>query len=346
MTETSTSVIELFDNYAEDDDIVALHLRQRLLPVEEESAIVFPPTYAGMGYAIDSTIDGNVVQIDSVGSQANRIEPLFKKLPLADLVPQITIEVGDRAVSIFDVGHRIGDALVRASDGAQEANDAFRAYQGGNASRIARLAPTSLVFGAWDSRETGAKLPRILQSVVRAWNVDELRHRGATYIPPVDYASEELLGAHAGDKAEKDARSELGFQHAPAEGLGGVRVRGGIYRDTTVNLVAIRCLDGADGCGTNLRRYILGLGLVAACSPMETFLRQGCLLTADAEGDHEGWMMVRRNGQREPIALTFTDALNYARRTAREFGVGDSRAWKFLKAAAQQMIRDKKKRKE
>src|SRR5271166_4489554 len=83
---------------------VALCLKQKLVPVEGEGGVIFPPTYADIGYNIDELPDGTkVATIDSVGSQANRIEPIFKstgkddegteKNPLAALVPQIEIEL-------------------------------------------------------------------------------------------------------------------------------------------------------------------------------------------------------------------------------------------------------------
>ena len=61
---------------------VALHLKQTLLPVEGEGAVFFPPTYAEIGYNIDTLSDGsNVVTVDSVGAQANRMEPAFLRRP-------------------------------------------------------------------------------------------------------------------------------------------------------------------------------------------------------------------------------------------------------------------------
>ena len=58
---------------------VALHLKQKLIPVEGEGGVIFPPTYADIGYNIDTLSDGTrVAIIDSVGSQANRMEPIFK----------------------------------------------------------------------------------------------------------------------------------------------------------------------------------------------------------------------------------------------------------------------------
>jgi hypothetical protein len=84
-------------------------------------------------------------------------------------------------------------------------------------------------------------------------------------------------------KAEGRSESPLaqrGFVHVPATGvLGGVIARGAIQRDITVNLVALRRLNGDQGQA--LRRYILGISLVAAIEPMDAFLRQGCLLVPD-----------------------------------------------------------------
>src|SRR5207302_7815529 len=78
----------------EKDGLVALHLKQKLLPVEGEGAVIFPPTYADIGYNIDLLEDGTkVVTVDSVGSQANRMEPIFKRPPYSSLVPQIEIEI-------------------------------------------------------------------------------------------------------------------------------------------------------------------------------------------------------------------------------------------------------------
>ena len=129
---------EIINSWADDArGPVALCLRQQLLPVEGEGGVIFPPTYADVGYNIDVLSDGTkVAMIDSVGAQANRLEPMFRaappgreRNPLAALVPQITIDIGDkRAVSIFDVGHRLGDAFIRSSGLRDEAKQAFDAY--------------------------------------------------------------------------------------------------------------------------------------------------------------------------------------------------------------------------
>lgn len=325
---------------------VALTLRQKLLPVEGSDAVIFPPTYAGMGYNIDTLSDGTkVATVDSVGSQANRLEPVFEQADYAHLVPDVSIAYGNgKSLSILQAGHRLGDALVRSTEIANDVRKAFTDFQNtGDCEPIAKLAPTSLVFGVWDSRDTQAKLPRIVQSVVRAWNVDELK-RSAQYNPPVDYAELEVFSEKEKEKQQGNAKSPLaqrGFVHVPAtKEHGGVVVHGEIRRDLTVNLIALRRLKSASR--NSLRRYVLGLALAAATAPLDGFLRQGCLLTPDPDVP-ETWEIVERSGTRKSVALDLDGALALATEAARVFGVGSARSVKFDKKLAQADANAKKK---
>ena len=130
----------------------------------------------------------------------------------------------DKALSIFEAEHRLGDAVIGSTELQEPAQAAFRLLlDNGDASAIAKLAPTSLVFGVWDSRDTQAKLPRIVQSVVRAWDVTPLR-RSAQYTPALDYAAIEVFSEEDKQKAEGRAESPLaqrGFVHVPATGAPG-----------------------------------------------------------------------------------------------------------------------------
>ncbi len=339
-----------FNSWADDrNGPVALHLKQRLLPVEGEGGVIFPPTYAAnetrSPYNIDTLSDGTkVATIDSVGSQANRMEPIFKAAPtgepenpLAKLVPQIDIayDGNERTVSILEAGHRLGDAIIRSTPLQQEAQAAFREFlDASDATKLAKLAPTSLVFGVWDSRDTQAKLPRIVQSVIRAWDVSELK-RSAQYNPALDYAALDVFSEAEKQKAEGKAGAPLaerGFVHVPATGThGGVVARGDIVRDVTVNLVALRRLRGENG--EKLRRYILGLCLVAAAEPIDGFLRAGCLLTPDP-AVRAKWEVVKRDGARDEIALTAGAALSYAEKAEGDFKKGPDRAVSFEKERA------------
>ena len=334
------------------DGPVALTLRQKLLPVEGPDSVIFPPTYAVQsndphhGYNVDELSDGTkVATIDSIGAQANRMEPLFKAAatdapenPLASLVPQVKITYGnEKSVSILDAGHRLGDAIVRSTELAEDANRAFRIYlDTGDASEMARLAPTSLVFGVWDSRDTQAKFPRIVQSVIRAWNIDVLR-RSAQYNPPVDYSELEVFTETEKQKQEGNAKSPLaqrGFVHVPAtHAHGGIIVHGEIRRQITINLVALRRLQGDNGAA--LRRYVLGLSLVASTAPLDGFLRQGCLITPDPDAPSE-WVSVDRDGVREPVGLSQNTAFELAQKAARDFfgKIPSERTVKFDKMLA------------
>src|SRR5690606_10974288 len=124
----------------------------------------------------------NICLIDSVGSQANRIEPMFSSGEYAALVPQIVVKAGEKEINLLDAGHRAGDALVRCSGLKADLHSAFISQLRGDAEPLARIAPTSLVFGVWDSRDTQAKVPRLLASTIRAYDVRKLT-RSAQYIP-------------------------------------------------------------------------------------------------------------------------------------------------------------------
>lgn len=343
MTTTLDARINAWANSSEGP--VALHLRQELLPAEGPGGVVFPPTYAysdpNVHYNIDQLGDGTkVATIDSVGAQANRMEPLFlrersgeRENPRAKLVPQIEIRHGnERSISLLEAGHRLGDAIVRSTALKDAVHNAFQDFEErGDATAIAKIGPTSLVFGVWDSRDTQVRFPRVIQSTIRAEDVDELR-RSAQYNPRVDYAALEVFTATEREKSEGKPKSDLaqrGFVHVPAvNSHGGVIARGPIRRDVTVNLIALRRLEGNGSNDAVLRRYILGLALVAATAPMDGFLRAGCLLTLDPA--HEGgWETISRTGERTPFSMGEVAALEYALDAAEAFGVGPNREATF-----------------
>ena len=360
----TTLTTETINSWADDPNgPVALHLKQKLLPVEGEGAVIFPPTYAmaegKSPYNIDELSDGTkVATIDSVGSQANRMEPIFKgaglgepENPLARLVPQIDIAYGnEKKISILEASHRLGDAIIRTSksdafDLPRAARKAFDEFLRGNATAIAKLAPTSLVFGVWDSRETQAKLPRIVQSVIRAWDVSELK-RSAQYNPTVNYAALGVFSEEDKQKAEGKAESRLaqrGFVHVPATGAhGGLVARGPIQRDVTVNFVALRRLKGENNMA--LRRYVLGLALVAAIEPIDGFLRAGCLLTLDPASEAE-WKLVHRDGKCGPVTLDPDFVRSYAQSSTDVFGKGPDRPVVFEAALAKEDVSKANKKK-
>lgn len=362
---------KLFDSWLADDGPVALRLRQRLLPVEADESgrgVIFPPTYADIGYNVDTLADGTrVATIDTVGSQANRLEPIFKSRKdehgkelneLTGLVPQVEIilhraggkkgtkkEGEDGHVekrSLLDLAHRSADAVVLASPTlAPEIAKAFEALRNsGNAGPLAAIAPTSLVFGVWDSRGgTGEKRPRLVRSIIRAWDV-EILHSAAQFNSVWKALSEEQQKELAAEEKKKGKLelSAVGLKDAPAtfrktdkipqfvggasnpeaRVLGGVVAKGPIVRDVTINLVALRGIRGKNAAETTeVQKYLLGLALLAATADLELFLREGCLLRY---ANHDTWTMVPRRGEPAPVSLPQHDQLlAYATAAAEPF---------------------------
>ena len=325
---------DTINSWADDKNgTVALHLKQRLIPVEGEGAVIFPPTYADIGYNIDKLSDGTrVAMIDSVGSQANRMEPIFKYEPYAELVPQIEIEFhkkkdGDEEYtqkrSLLDLAHRIADATVYSSPTLEShVTEAFSALkQQGDAGPLCRLAPTSLLFGVWDSRGgSGEKRPRLVRSIIRAWDVQPL-FAAAQFnsiwkaLDPEQQA--ELKKEEA--KKNKAKLSTKGLADAPAtfrkvskeaapqmkefrngspnperRVLGGVLTNGRIEREITINLVALRAIHGTGEADTkSIRQYLLSLALIAATADIDLYLREGCHLRY---ADEKAWEAIPRRG--------------------------------------------------
>jgi CRISPR-associated protein Csb1 len=333
------SDLKRFDEWLVSDSVAAIVIREPLVPVEGPDGVFFPATYAAAedkkvfpgGYNIDPPEgEKNVCLVDSVGSQANRIEPLFGKPDYAKLVPQIIIQAGENSVNLLEAGHRAGDAIVRCTTLQKRLQNAFKSVLRGNSFDLAKIAPTSLVFGVWDSRDTQAKLPRLVTSTIRAFDVKKL-NRSAQFNPATDYIALGLLEDTA-DKKIRDEYSKRGFIHVPASGShGGVIASGGIRRDVTLSLAALRLLSVRDDADQtlSLRRYILGLSLVALTAPPQTYLRQGCNLVPDIDRPRT-LTLVHADGTRDnEFKITHEGALAYASDAAAAFGVGASETVKF-----------------
>ena len=107
---------------------------------------------------------------------------------------------------------------------------------------------------------------------------------------------------------------------------GGVRVFGKIVRRTEINLIALRSLyiSNAEGVDEDeslkMRRYLLGLALVAARSQAGYNLRQGCMLI-NCEGTAPESNKVFPTGTREAFSWVFEDSVAFAEAAARDFGV-------------------------
>lgn len=150
----------------------AIRARTRLVPAGGPGDKVFPPTYQGGRYAMEKRhLDGGVVDVvllDSVQSQANRLELALKsafdcgeiRFPLlsVDFAAGGLAHIG--LITALDAPHRIADAMFRESllDGVpfrkSPVGRAFTLARYANATPLLTACPTALIFGVWDS--TGA----------------------------------------------------------------------------------------------------------------------------------------------------------------------------------------------
>lgn len=349
------SYIKSADWLTERDQPVALTLIETLEPADGPQSVIFPPTYAVKGknpYAISSfreditpekasldNLEANICDLDSVGSQANRMEPAFAKNPLNQLVPQIVIKAKEGlTINLLLVGHRIADGAVRFSELNGKITEAIKALAlNHDAVDLAKLTPTSLVFGFWNSREKedprlAIKFPRIVSSAIRATNVATLK-RSAQFNPAFDPTQigladnmAQVSDQESNDKEEKSPLSQLGLRSAPAvDTHGGVRVFGQIVRRTEINLVALRALASVNEKGIQedetlkLRRYLLGLSLIAARVQNNYNLRQGCLLVGKQDKSAFS-QVVFPSGKRETFAWDVKTVYDFAVDAAKDFG--------------------------
>ena len=204
--------------------------------------------------------------------------------------------------------HRVADASIRATGLAIAIRACFEAFAARDASALARLGPTSLVYGAWDSRDTRVSVPRVIASRIEAHDVLECTH-SAQYTGA--FRQEELgLSDREWEKASK-----AGFAPSPATGrLGGIRVRGEIVQSASVMLDVLRRYRTADGSEV-LAAYLLALvGLLVG--GRRYHLRSGCALVPVGEAR---WEAVYANGERRAVEVDAKALLEEARALAVEW---------------------------
>lgn len=176
-------------------DAVAIRGTATLEPAGGPGDKVFPPTHAvddqnkkpGAKYAFETRrIDGQdatCVLIDSVQSQANRMEEALQALwtDKQIVLPIVSVDFSSVApevgrVTSLTAPHRIADALLRDSllDGKlfrlSDIGKSFTDASTRNATALFKVCPTGLVFGLWDSTGPkgglGAKFQRALVSEI------------------------------------------------------------------------------------------------------------------------------------------------------------------------------------
>lgn len=165
----------------------AIRVITHLLPAGGQTDKVFPPTYAGGTYHREvRRIDGqevNVVVLDSVQSQANRLEETLLRAFDAGgcAIPVLSVQIeGHGRITALDAPHRVSDAIFRDS---LHQGTRFRESKIGksivdarvnNATAFFQYCPTALIFGTWDSHGgeglRSARVQRALTSEIVGLN--------------------------------------------------------------------------------------------------------------------------------------------------------------------------------
>jgi CRISPR-associated protein Csb1 len=181
----------------------------------------------------------------------------------------------------------------------------------GDAGPLAHLAPTSLVFGYWDSRgETKSKARRIVRSEIVAYNVARVTKRSQYWSSIDPEVNEDLVQilTEAKETANRDPEaknpaSQLGMTDIPApESPGGVIAFDKIERTSIIALSGLRSLTAFDASPRSeasgattalpaadleqtlaLRRYLFALSLAAVADPGAWDLREGCILVRNGQ---------------------------------------------------------------
>ena len=166
----------------------AIRRRAILHPAGGDGEKVFPSTYEGGNYATEErVVDGQrvpCVLLDSVPSQANRMELALLEAETSSLISIPVVEVDFSKAGLAEVGvitsleapHRIADAILRDSlhEGKPfRESDIGKAFTNANARSATALfnyCPTALVFGMWDSTGPkggmGTKIQRAFRSEI------------------------------------------------------------------------------------------------------------------------------------------------------------------------------------
>jgi CRISPR-associated protein Csb1 len=196
----------LADACSDDGFDAGIRIVTELEPVAGPGAPVKPPIYAGMEYqhdkrweSTDADAPTDVIVLDNVPSQANRLEDAVRRAAPAVGVPEIVLDlssVGElpphlpRRISSWQFPHRNADAYLRDAelDGVDflktDIGRAIFDATAWNAGSLMAWTPQGLLFGFWQShlgkKRSNAKHARAWVSEIIGWSpaASETRTQG------------------------------------------------------------------------------------------------------------------------------------------------------------------------
>ena len=355
-----------------DPTVAAIRLTVDLSPAADEEGgnktRVFPPTYAPSieggksEYTISDSADdaGNIAVLDSVQSQANRLEAVLQDAcDEGDLrLPLLAVDFGDlpckpRKLTALQLPHRWADAILRDSvdDNGEEFPEtdigkALAESNPRNATEVFGYCPSSLLFGVWHSTGEGGgkgvKYPRALASEIVAYGAKEATHSALRDDPlgieiepfqnlrKKDSDFKEWSNKNAGKKNEdKDKPAGINHGNIPVSArLGGITFR-------VAKLTAVITLAGmrrlrfpVDGAFDKERDYaaravLAAMGLFALARQNENGydLRSRCCLKAPTKPRFEFVRNAASDERFEIDAQSARETLKIALKEAEKFGL-------------------------
>lgn len=274
------------------------------------SSSVKLPSYAGDEKSDSSKFVtwNNDAVLDSVQSQANRIEAVFKQYP--ELVPATRVVYPDTTVALVEVPHRAADPAISYYF-KQELESLTSKPE-----LLAKRAPTSFLFGLCDIR--GGRNIRLTRAIA-----SDVIIRNGTTRPSASSLSTPFSNEVRADFAEKLGEhgltgAEIGVEQIPA-----YSERGTIdVSHATIERTAVFSLEVFDQYKSSpaLYDYLVGLALVALFAPTSSVLRSGTTLVRQSRKvevftDLKPAEVVDENG-------LFNEVLEFARAAAKKFGIG------------------------
>jgi CRISPR-associated protein Csb1 len=252
---------------------------------------------------------GNTALVDSVQSQANRIETVFTEYP--DLVPATTVKYPDTTIALVEVPNRSADPAIAYY--FREELDALATKP----ELLAKRAPTSLIFGICDIRNgRSIKLTRAISAEIVARNC-KMRPAGASLSTPFSVDTRaQLTSLLEGSKG-----SAIGVEQVVAwSEKGTVDVTEAVItRTITLSLDVLNQYKRIPA----LYNYLLGIALIAILAPpTSTVLRSGTTLIrkqrkVEIFRDLKPEELVSEDG-------LFDEVLEFARQAAVTFGIGEA----------------------
>ncbi len=312
-----------------------IEIRQDLVPAG--GMPVQPPSYEGELEIHERYIDGEprkAIELDSVGSAANRLEEVLLDLYRAGRYPlpvsSTTVAPSDGepiTITTLEMPHRVFDAWLRLS-AAESGEGTFEDSEHGQELSLAHmraldvLLETSahdLLLGAWDSHRKGphgqVRIGRsITTSLIGLDPIEQMRLA----------ARRDPLNLGEASDLPKGAKklSEQGLSSIPPQRMrGGVAITEARYLGF-LSFAALRRLgfERYDQVEVRVMLALLGLYALALRCAAGWDLRAQCALITH---DEPRFLLVGPQDRCEEFALSFDDAESLLREAVERVGVAD-----------------------